>query len=181
MWDWLTYLYAAVICMIISFVLIQSMYPLTFSAMRPMPWYWWIFLLRLLQCLVGDFYVQDISRCLLWTQRHHQTWPPIRTDALAKPVDLLMLNRLKEAYCQIKVSIFYDYLFITPFKFHGCFVRSCNLGLRVTVIHPVHLFLHGYCCFCWPICETVIASLNFFHLFYPFEFLLIYSTPMLHL
>ncbi|XP_058211955.1 actin-related protein 9 isoform X2 [Rhododendron vialii] len=45
---------------------------------------------------------EDISRCLLWTQRHHQTWPPIRTDALAKPVDLLMLNRLKEAYCQIK-------------------------------------------------------------------------------
>ncbi|GAB4843206.1 Actin-like protein arp9 [Ancistrocladus abbreviatus] len=45
---------------------------------------------------------EDISRCLLWTQRHHQTWPPIRTDALAKPIDLLMLNRLKESYCQIK-------------------------------------------------------------------------------
>ncbi|KAH9625488.1 hypothetical protein KSS87_018347 [Heliosperma pusillum] len=46
--------------------------------------------------------VEDISRCLLWTQRHHQTWPPIRTDALAKPIDLLMLNRLKESSCQIK-------------------------------------------------------------------------------
>uniref|UniRef100_A0A803KTA5 Actin-related protein 9 n=1 Tax=Chenopodium quinoa TaxID=63459 RepID=A0A803KTA5_CHEQI len=46
--------------------------------------------------------VEDISRCLLWTQRHHQTWPPIRTDAVAKPIDLLMLNRLKESYCQIK-------------------------------------------------------------------------------
>ncbi|XP_052188307.1 actin-related protein 9 isoform X2 [Diospyros lotus] len=45
---------------------------------------------------------EDIARCLLWTQRHHQTWPPIRTDALTKPVDLLMLNRLKETYCQIK-------------------------------------------------------------------------------
>ncbi|GMH08483.1 hypothetical protein Nepgr_010323 [Nepenthes gracilis] len=45
---------------------------------------------------------EDISRCLLWTQRHHQTWPPIRTDALAKPIDLLMLNRLKESYCRIK-------------------------------------------------------------------------------
>lgn len=45
---------------------------------------------------------EDISRCFLWTQRHHQTWPPIRTDALAKPIDLLMLNRLKESYCQIK-------------------------------------------------------------------------------
>ncbi|XP_047315504.1 actin-related protein 9 [Impatiens glandulifera] len=45
---------------------------------------------------------EDISRCLLWTQRHHQTWPPIRTDVLTKPVDLLMLNRLKETYCQIR-------------------------------------------------------------------------------
>ncbi|XP_048497057.1 actin-related protein 9 isoform X5 [Beta vulgaris subsp. vulgaris] len=47
---------------------------------------------------------EDISRCMLWTQRHHQTWPPIRTDAVAKPIDLLMLNRLKESYCQIKES-----------------------------------------------------------------------------
>ncbi|WOH12740.1 hypothetical protein DCAR_0832248 [Daucus carota subsp. sativus] len=45
---------------------------------------------------------EDISRCLLWTQRHHQTWPPIRTDTLMKPVDLLMLNRLKESYCEIR-------------------------------------------------------------------------------
>lgn len=47
---------------------------------------------------------QDISRCLLWTQRHHQTWPKIRTDSLSKPIDLLMLNRLKESHCQLKVS-----------------------------------------------------------------------------
>ncbi|XP_057959859.1 actin-related protein 9 [Malania oleifera] len=45
---------------------------------------------------------EDISRCLLWTQRHHQTWPPIRMDPMSKPIDLLMLNRLKESYCQIK-------------------------------------------------------------------------------
>ncbi|XP_022875064.1 actin-related protein 9 [Olea europaea var. sylvestris] len=45
---------------------------------------------------------EDLSRCLLWTQRHHQTWPPIRTDALTKPIDYLMLNRLKESFCQIK-------------------------------------------------------------------------------
>ncbi|GJS37925.1 actin-related protein 9 [Tanacetum coccineum] len=51
-------------------------------------------------CYGGD----DVSRCLLWTQRHHQTWPPILTDALAKPIDLLMLNRLKESYCQIHVE-----------------------------------------------------------------------------
>ncbi|XP_027116482.1 actin-related protein 9 isoform X1 [Coffea eugenioides] len=45
---------------------------------------------------------EDISRCLLWTQRHHQTWPPVRTDALTKPVDLLMLNRLRESHCSIR-------------------------------------------------------------------------------
>ncbi|XP_038877353.1 actin-related protein 9 [Benincasa hispida] len=45
---------------------------------------------------------EDLSRCLLWTQRHHQTWPPIRTDILSKPVDLLMLNRLKESYSEIR-------------------------------------------------------------------------------
>ncbi|KAJ6890486.1 hypothetical protein NC651_024097 [Populus alba x Populus x berolinensis] len=45
---------------------------------------------------------EDISRCLLWTQRHHQTWPQVRTDMLTKPIDLLMLNRLKESYCKIK-------------------------------------------------------------------------------
>ncbi|KAF5179960.1 Actin-related protein [Thalictrum thalictroides] len=45
---------------------------------------------------------EDISRCLLWSQRHHQTWPPISTDPLLKPIDMLMLNKLKESYCQIR-------------------------------------------------------------------------------
>ncbi|XP_062108131.1 actin-related protein 9 [Humulus lupulus] len=45
---------------------------------------------------------EDISRCFLWTQRHHQTWPQIRTDVLSKPIDLLMLNRLRESYCEIR-------------------------------------------------------------------------------
>ncbi|TQE00832.1 hypothetical protein C1H46_013627 [Malus baccata] len=45
---------------------------------------------------------EDISRCLLWTQRHHQTWPQIRTDMFTKLIDLLMRNRLKESYCEIK-------------------------------------------------------------------------------
>ncbi|WJX18767.1 Actin-like protein arp9 [Trifolium repens] len=45
---------------------------------------------------------EDISRSLLWTQRHHQTWPQIRTDMLTKPIDLLMLNQLKESYCEIR-------------------------------------------------------------------------------
>ncbi|XP_010274818.1 PREDICTED: actin-related protein 9 [Nelumbo nucifera] len=45
---------------------------------------------------------EDISRCLLWIQQHHQTWPSISTDPLVKPIDLLMLNKLKESYCQVK-------------------------------------------------------------------------------
>lgn len=45
---------------------------------------------------------EDISRCLLWTQRHHQTWPQVRTDMLTKPLDMLMLNELKESYCYIQ-------------------------------------------------------------------------------
>ncbi|KAL3727053.1 hypothetical protein ACJRO7_031888 [Eucalyptus globulus] len=45
---------------------------------------------------------EDISRCLLWTQRHHQTWPQVRTDMLTKPIDMLMLNELKESYCYIQ-------------------------------------------------------------------------------
>ncbi|CAH2046596.1 unnamed protein product, partial [Thlaspi arvense] len=44
----------------------------------------------------------DICRCLLWIQRHYQSWPQIRTDVLAKPIDMLMLNQFKESYCEIK-------------------------------------------------------------------------------
>ncbi|KAL1191303.1 Actin-related protein 9 [Cardamine amara subsp. amara] len=47
---------------------------------------------------------EDISRCLLWIQRHYQNWPQIHTDVLAKPIDMLMLNQLKESYCEIKAG-----------------------------------------------------------------------------
>ncbi|CAL5444729.1 unnamed protein product [Camellia sinensis] len=69
---------------------------------------------------------EDISRCLLWTQRHHQTWPPIRTDALTKPVDLLMLNRLKEMYCQIKM--FNDYEDMLADTWHMEFPRRSDMS-----------------------------------------------------
>lgn len=49
---------------------------------------------------------EDISRCLLWVQRHHQTWPPIHTNPLVKPIDMLMLNKIKESYCQIREGEF---------------------------------------------------------------------------
>nr|CAB3486568.1 unnamed protein product [Digitaria exilis] len=45
----------------------------------------------------------DISRCLLWVQRRHRTWPNFQTDPVSKPIDMLMLNKIKESYSQIKV------------------------------------------------------------------------------
>lgn len=76
---------------------------------------------------------EDISRCLLWTQRHHQTWPPIRTDAVVKPIDLLMLNQLKESYCQIKdgetdaVVVVYSYEDGMPAGAHKTRLTALNV------------------------------------------------------
>ncbi|KAL2463667.1 Actin-related protein 9 [Forsythia ovata] len=76
---------------------------------------------------------EDISRCLLWTQRHHQTWPPIRTDAVTKPIDLLMLNRLKESFCQIKegeveaAAVVHSYEDSVPPGFHKTRLTALNV------------------------------------------------------
>ncbi|XP_022147444.1 actin-related protein 9 [Momordica charantia] len=76
---------------------------------------------------------EDLSRCLLWTQRHHQTWPPIRTDILSKPVDLLMLNRLKESYCEIRegevdaVAVVHSYEEGSPAGSHKTRLTALNV------------------------------------------------------
>ncbi|XP_010904571.1 actin-related protein 9 [Elaeis guineensis] len=57
-------------------------------------------------CVTLPYGGEDISRCLLWVQRHHQTWPPIHTNPLVKPIDMLMLNKIKESYCQIREGEF---------------------------------------------------------------------------
>ncbi|XP_015692069.1 actin-related protein 9 isoform X2 [Oryza brachyantha] len=44
----------------------------------------------------------DISRCLLWVQHRHRTWPNFETDPVNKPIDMLMLNKIKESYSQIR-------------------------------------------------------------------------------
>ncbi|KAH1230114.1 Actin-related protein 9 [Glycine max] len=49
---------------------------------------------------------EDISRAFLWTQRQRQTWPPIHSDVFGKPIDLLVLNQLKETYCEVKEGEF---------------------------------------------------------------------------
>ncbi|CAA7390814.1 unnamed protein product [Spirodela intermedia] len=45
---------------------------------------------------------EDISRCLLWVQRYHQTWPIVHTNPLVEPNDLLILDKIKEACCVIR-------------------------------------------------------------------------------
>ncbi|PKI44145.1 actin-related protein 9 [Punica granatum] len=76
---------------------------------------------------------EDISRCLLWTQRHHQTWPQVRTDMLTKPVDLLMLNELKEMYCQITegevvaAAVVYSYEDDAPAASHKTRLTALNV------------------------------------------------------
>ncbi|MED6150241.1 Actin-like protein arp9 (SWI/SNF complex component arp9) [Stylosanthes scabra] len=76
---------------------------------------------------------EDISRCLLWTQRHHQTWPQIRTDMLTKPIDLLMLNQLKETYCEIKegehdaVAVVHSYEDRAPAGSHKTRLTALNV------------------------------------------------------
>uniref|UniRef100_A0A2P2L2I8 Actin-related protein 9 n=1 Tax=Rhizophora mucronata TaxID=61149 RepID=A0A2P2L2I8_RHIMU len=76
---------------------------------------------------------EDISRCFLWTQRHHQTWPQIRTDILTKPIDLLMLNQLKESYCEIKegehdaFAVVHSYEGSMPPGFHKTRLTALNV------------------------------------------------------
>lgn len=76
---------------------------------------------------------EDISRSLLWTQRHHQTWPQIRTDVLTKPIDLLMLNQLKETYCEIKegeleaVAVVHSYEGNAPAGSHKTRLTALNV------------------------------------------------------
>ncbi|XP_021721805.1 actin-related protein 9-like isoform X2 [Chenopodium quinoa] len=82
---------------------------------------------------------EDISRCLLWTQRHHQTWPPIRTDAVAKPIDLLMLNRLKESYCQIKEGETDAFVVVHSYE-DGTSVGAHKTRLTALNVPPMGLF-----------------------------------------
>ncbi|KAJ4888787.1 Actin-related protein 9 [Raphanus sativus] len=75
----------------------------------------------------------DICRCLLWIQRHYQNWPQLRTDVLAKPIDLLMLNGLKESYCEIRegevetVATVYSYEDGMPAVAHKTNLTSLNV------------------------------------------------------
>ncbi|XP_009394524.2 actin-related protein 9 isoform X1 [Musa acuminata AAA Group] len=76
---------------------------------------------------------EDISRCLLWLQRYHQTWPPIQTNPLVKPIDMFMLNKIKESYCQIRegeydaVAIVHSFDEVRPVGSHKTRLSALNV------------------------------------------------------
>ncbi|KAK8948311.1 Actin-related protein 9 [Platanthera guangdongensis] len=76
---------------------------------------------------------KDISRCLLWVQRRHLTWPILHTDPMMKPIDMLMLNRIKESYCQIRegefdaVAIVHSYEEGKPIGSHKARLAALNV------------------------------------------------------
>ncbi|CAN8232615.1 unnamed protein product, partial [Cochlearia groenlandica] len=76
---------------------------------------------------------EDISRCLLWIQRHYKNWPQIRTDVLANPIDMMMLNQFKESYCDIRegeletVATVHSYEDNVPSTPHKTNLKSLNV------------------------------------------------------
>ncbi|PKA66428.1 Actin-related protein 9 [Apostasia shenzhenica] len=82
---------------------------------------------------------EDISRCLLWIQRHHQSWPNINTDPVVKPIDMLMMNKLKESYCQIREGEF-DAVAIVESYDEGKTVGSHKTRLSSLNVPPMGLF-----------------------------------------
>lgn len=84
---------------------------------------------------------EDISRCLLWVQRRHLTWPVLHTDPMMKPIDMLMLNRIKESYCQIRegefdaVAIVHSYEEGKPIGSHKARLAALNVP-SMGLFHP---------------------------------------------
>ncbi|XP_020261397.1 actin-related protein 9 isoform X2 [Asparagus officinalis] len=82
---------------------------------------------------------EDISRCLLWVQHHHQRWPAIHTKPIQRPIDLLMLNKLKESYCNIREGE-YDAVAIVHSYEEGRPVGSHKTRLSALNVPPMGLF-----------------------------------------
>ncbi|KAK1289757.1 Actin-related protein 9 [Acorus calamus] len=82
---------------------------------------------------------EDISRSLLWIQQHHQTWPSMHTHLLNKPIDLLMLNKLKESYCQIRDGEINAVAVVHSYE-EGIGVGSHKTRLYALNVPPMGLF-----------------------------------------
>ncbi|KAF3793622.1 Actin-related protein 9 [Nymphaea thermarum] len=96
-------------------------------------------------CVTLPFGGEDISRCLFWIQRHHQTWPAINTDPLSKPADMLMLERLKESYCRIvegelgSVALVHSFETGKPAEAHKLRLSSVNMNIHLLhVLDTLH-------------------------------------------
>ncbi|KAK9160786.1 hypothetical protein Syun_007127 [Stephania yunnanensis] len=66
-------------------------------------------------CVTLPFGGEDISRCLLWIQRHSQTWSSIDTDTSRKPNGIATFQKFKESCRQITVppmGLFYPPLLV---------------------------------------------------------------------
>lgn len=58
------------------------------------------------------YWMQDITRCLLWVQQRKKTWPIADTDPLRDPLDFQTLEKLKETHCVLFVNtclLFYSF------------------------------------------------------------------------
>lgn len=90
-------------------------------------------------CVTLPYGGEDISRCLLWVQCHHKKWPAIHTSPLVKPIDMLMLNKIKETYCQIREGEF-DAVAIVHSYEDGESVGSHKTRLSSLNVPPMGLF-----------------------------------------
>lgn len=90
-------------------------------------------------CITLPYGGEDISRCLFWIQCHHQTWPAIHTEPLQKPIDLLMLNKLKESYCHIREGEFGAVTVVHSYE-EGRPVGSHKTRLSALNVPPMGLF-----------------------------------------
>lgn len=83
---------------------------------------------------------EDISRCLLWLEQRLRTWPPVECDPLSNPLDMFMLNKVKEAHCRIKEG---DHRAAVELHFHS--VGTLSQQYRVTLselnVPPMGLFI----------------------------------------
>ncbi|KAG9441478.1 hypothetical protein H6P81_017332 [Aristolochia fimbriata] len=82
---------------------------------------------------------EDISRCLLWVQQHHQTWPAVCTNPPVKPIDMLVLNKLKESYCEIREGEF-DAVAVVHSYEDGVKVTAHKTRLSSLNVPPAGLF-----------------------------------------
>eukprot|EP00250_Pteridium_aquilinum_P032818 c4713_g1_i2 orf=129-1619(+) len=82
---------------------------------------------------------EDISRCLLWLQQSLKSWPPVECDPLSNPLDLLLLDKVKETHCRIEDG---DHRACVELQFHtyGGPSQTYRVILSELNVPPLGLF-----------------------------------------